>query len=215
MCLTWLNSWSLHFQWKRSTGMPQLVDDLRVDLAVAVVVRHHLAAARRSRRWRHSSGGNRLELLAVAAAAGILVDAAHEAVATARRGRPRPRCGSRAGSRASGCRATTACRRACRPAPSSLCGTWSTMRGDEAGHVGAGGVGEIAADHAARSCRARAGNCGERQLRRSRADSQALAASTTTRARTCSSAPVGLVHVGDAGGAARRVERSPRAPSRR
>ena len=22
MCFTWLNSWSVHFQWKRSTGIP-------------------------------------------------------------------------------------------------------------------------------------------------------------------------------------------------
>lgn len=22
MCFTWLSSWSAHFQWKRSTGMP-------------------------------------------------------------------------------------------------------------------------------------------------------------------------------------------------
>ena len=36
MCAACRVSCSDHFQWKRSTGMPQLVLHLRIDLAVAI-----------------------------------------------------------------------------------------------------------------------------------------------------------------------------------
>ena len=115
------------------------IDDRRIELAVGVGVRDHLAAAGRTRRTRRSSGGSR-----PSAACRSRRRAIRPAGLVRRRGtdgcrrtcripacagRRRSRCDSRAGNRACGCRATTACRGASRDAPSSLCGTLSIMRG--------------------------------------------------------------------------------------
>ena len=58
----------VHFQWKRSTGMPNWSTTVGIDLAVAVVVRDHLAAAGEADRRAVVAAIVVLELRAVAAA---------------------------------------------------------------------------------------------------------------------------------------------------
>ena len=68
MCAAWRVSWSDHFQWKRSTGMPHLSFTVGIELAVGVFVGDHLAAAGEADERAVVAARVLLELLAVAAA---------------------------------------------------------------------------------------------------------------------------------------------------
>ena len=83
MCFACRRSWSLHVWLKRSTGMPYLSTDVRIDLAVAVFARDLLAAPGRADERAVVAAILGLQLGAVSAAAAlrIVVDAAAEAVA--------------------------------------------------------------------------------------------------------------------------------------
>ena len=136
--------------------MPVAVHHVRVDLAVAVAVRDHLAAGGEADEGAVVPPVVVLQRLAVAAAVDA-VDAAHEAVARHVRGRRRTRSGSRAGSRASGCRATTACRCACRRCRLRCGRAGSASVGTKPRMLRARRVGEVAAHRCRSSWRGRSG----------------------------------------------------------
>ena len=159
MCLTWLSSWSRPLPVEAQHRNAPAVDDRRIDLAVASSRSGSSRRGRRSRPSRRRSGGSRPSASCRSRrlrpgrrrrrcrdSDGCRPACRSRACA----GRRRARCGSRAGSRASCCRATTACRGAMPPAPSSLCGTPFIIFGMKPRDAGAGGVGEVLADHAAR-----------------------------------------------------------------